>query len=56
MKNSFVQKIDQLNEQLISEKSNYRKKVYYLEEELEKTKNIKDLFLRQLTELQKINK
>lgn len=55
MKNKFIEKIDELNKEISSQKSEFRKKIYYLEEELTQTKEVKDLFLKQITELQKRN-
>jgi hypothetical protein len=56
MKKSFVEKLDSLNEQLVNDKTNFRKKIHYIEEQLEQTKKIKDLFFKQVTEFQRMNK
>jgi hypothetical protein len=56
MKKTFVEKLDSLNEQLVTDKTNFRRKIHYLEEDLEQTKKIKDLFFKQVTELQRMNK
>jgi hypothetical protein len=56
MKASFIKKIDQLNEELCNQKTSFRKKISYLEEDLTQTKYVKDLLVRQVTELQKLNK
>jgi hypothetical protein len=53
MKNSFVKKIEELNNEMHGMKIDYRRKLYDIEEDLSQTKHIKDVFLKQITELQK---
>lgn len=53
MKSAFLKKIDDLNCELHTNKVESRKKIYMLEEDLGQTKNVKDLLLKKLTELQK---
>ena len=53
MKKAFVQKIEELNSELNKIKVDARKKIYMLEEDLTQTKNVKELLLKKLTELQK---
>ena len=54
MKNSFLVKIKNLEEEGITFKTNSRRKIYNLEEELKQAVYLKDIFLRQITEYQKI--
>jgi hypothetical protein len=56
MKASFVKKIDQLNDEICTQRTGFRKKISYLEEELNQTKHVKDLLVKQVTEFQKLNK
>ncbi len=57
MKSAFIKKIEELNEEINKIKIESRKKIYFIEEELTQTKNVKDLFLKQIIDLQKrINK
>lgn len=53
MKNSFVKKIENLNEEMNQIKIDARRKVNTLTEDLTQTTYVKDLFLKQITELQK---
>jgi hypothetical protein len=53
MKTAFVTKVEDLNSELNTQKIDSRKKIYELEEDLTQTKQVKDLFLKQITELQK---
>lgn len=53
MKNAFVQKIESLNEEVSSTKIECRRKVNNLQEELNQVTYIKDIFLKQISELQK---
>ena len=48
-----MKKIEELNEEINKVKIDSRKKLYFLEEELTQTKNVKDLFLKQIIDLQK---
>jgi hypothetical protein len=54
MRNSFLSKIDLINAELSNTKLSYRKQIQYYEEELKQEKYIKELFLRQVTEFQKM--
>lgn len=53
MKNAFIHKIEELNEEMNKIKIESRKKLNVTEEELNQTRYVKDLFLKQITELQK---
>ena len=53
MKKSFVKKIEQQNNTINDMKIDSRKKIYGLEEELKQVTYIKDVFLKQITELKK---
>jgi hypothetical protein len=53
MKSAFIKKLEDLNEEINKIKIDSRKKLYYMEEELSQTKNVKDLFLKQIIDLQK---
>jgi hypothetical protein len=53
MKDTFMQKIDSLNEEMNNIKIDSRRKVNNIQEDLNQATYIKDLFLRQITELQK---
>lgn len=53
MKNAFQEKIEDLNRELQLTRSNYRRDKYYLEENLAKTNELKDIFLKKLTDLQR---
>jgi hypothetical protein len=53
MKTAFVKKIEELNEEINKIKIDSRKKLFFMEEELTQTKNVKDLFLKQIIDLQK---
>jgi hypothetical protein len=53
MKDTFMQKIDSLNEEMNTIKIDSRRKVNNIQEDLNQATYIKDLFLRQITELQK---
>lgn len=53
MKNTFLKKIEQLNEETSQIKLDSRRKVNMLQEDLTQAVYVKDLFLRQITELQK---
>lgn len=54
MRNSFIKKIENINIELVTIKSNYKKSIIYIEEELKQEKQIKELFLKQFSELQKL--
>lgn len=53
MKKAFTEKIEELNAEMHKNKSENRKKLFMLEEDLNQTKNVKELLLKKLTELQK---
>ena len=52
MRNAFVQKIDDLNEELNDIKRNSRIKIYHLELELQENVKLKNNFLKQIISLQ----
>lgn len=54
MKSSFLKKISDMDEEFSQYKLQSRRKVYSLEEEFKQAQYLKDIFLRQLTEYQKI--
>jgi hypothetical protein len=53
MKQAFTKKIEDLNEEMNSIKVDSRRKINNLQEDLNQVSYIKDLFLRQITDLQK---
>jgi chromosome segregation ATPase len=53
MKNAFVRKLEEVNEELNQTKSETRVKLYNMEQELKDTKRLKDVFLEQVVQLQK---
>jgi len=55
MKKSFTKKIEDLNQDLTDMKIDSRRKIYSLEDELKQSNHIKDLFLKQISELKKHN-
>ena len=54
MKNSFLKKITDMNEEFNQYKSQSRRKIYNLEEDFNQASYLKDIFLKQITEYQKI--
>ncbi len=54
MRNSFIKKLENVNSELVTIRSNYKKSSLYIEEELKQEKQIKELFLKQFSELQKL--
>jgi hypothetical protein len=53
MKKSFLEKIEKLNDEMNKIKIESRRKVNNIQEDLTKVTHVKDLFLRQISELQK---
>lgn len=53
MRSSFLKKLEEVTLELNNNKTNHRKSIFYLEEELKQEKQIKDLFVRQISNLQK---
>lgn len=53
MKKAFMEKIDELNAEMHKNKVESRKKMFILEEDLNQTKNVKELLLKKLTDMQK---
>ncbi len=53
MKQAFTKKIHELNEEMNSIKVDSRRKINNLNEDLNQVTYVKDLFLRQVTDLQK---
>ena len=53
MKAAFVKKVDALTTELNENKSNSRKQIYDMQNELSETKNLKNIFLQQVISLQK---
>ncbi len=49
-----MKKIEEMNEDNNRVKMESRRKINFLEEELDQNKNIKDLFLKQIIELKKL--
>jgi len=54
MKNSFLNKVQELTDELIDQKSKSRRQIYLLEEDFKQASFLKDIFLKQITEYQKI--
>lgn len=54
MRKAFIQKLEDMNSELMLVKNGYRRNIIYMEEELKQEKHIKDLFLRQIGDLQKM--
>lgn len=54
MKNSFIDKIKEIEEEFNEYKITNRKKLYNTTEELKQATFLKEIFLRQLTDYQKI--
>ena len=52
MRKTFLQKIDDLNDELINIKQDSRIKIYQMEEEIKEKNQLKDLFLNQIISLQ----
>ena len=53
MKSAFMKKLETANEELSQVKSSTRIKLFNMENELKETKNLKDVFLKQVIQLQK---
>jgi len=53
MKKAFMEKIEEMNIELNKSKVDNRKKIYMVEEDLNQTRNVKELLLKKLTDLQK---
>jgi len=53
MRKSFIKKIEELNEEIHRIKIESRRKINTLQEDLTQITYVKDVFLRQITELQK---
>jgi hypothetical protein len=54
MKKAFMEKIEEMNKEMNRSIIDNRKKIYMIEEDLNQTKNVKELLLKKLTDLQKI--
>ncbi len=54
MKAAFVKKVDALTTELNENKSNSRRQIYDMQNELSETKNLKNIFLQQVISLQKL--
>ena len=54
MKSTFLKKITDLTEDISKLKSDSRRKIMSIEEDFKKATYLKDVFLRQITEYQKI--
>ena len=48
-----MEKIEEMNIELNKSKVDNRKKIYMVEEDLNQTRNVKELLLKKLTDLQK---
>lgn len=53
MKSTFVKKIEVLNDEINKHKIESRRKINTLQDDLTQVTYIKDMFLKQITELQK---
>lgn len=53
MKNAFTEKVTSLTSELSKLKSESRRRINEAEEEIKQTKTMKDIFLKQVIELQK---
>jgi hypothetical protein len=53
MKKAFIEKIEEMNKDMNRNIIDNRKKIYMIEEDLVQTKNVKELLLKKLTDLQK---
>ena len=53
MKSTFMQKIESLNEEMNKTKIDSRRSLNSIQEDLTQVTYIKDMFLKQITELQK---
>jgi hypothetical protein len=53
MKTAFMEKIETMNIEMNRTKVDSRKKIYMIEEDLNQTKNVKELLLKKLTDFQK---
>ena len=51
MKKSFTKKLEELNNEIYELKCNSRKKIQQLEEDLKHANYLKDVFLKQISEL-----
>ena len=54
MRGFFLNKIDILNSEVHDIKISTRKQIHYIEDELKQEKHVKELFLRQINELQRL--
>ena len=52
MRKTFIQKLDDINDELINFKQDSRIKIYQMEEEIKEKKQLNDLFLNQVISLQ----
>ena len=52
LRQTFLQKIDDLNDELINIKQDSRVKIYQMEEEIKEKNELKDVFLNQVISLQ----
>ena len=53
MKKTFIKKVEELNNTITELKIESRRRIYGLEEELKQMIYVKDIFLRQITDLKK---
>lgn len=54
MKESFTKEIEKLNKGIVKKELEFKKKIIELEEELNETKRVKELFMKQIFEFQKM--
>ena len=52
MRKTFIQKLDDINDELINFKQDSRIKIYQMEEEIKEKKQLNELFLNQVISLQ----
>lgn len=53
MRNAFIRRIDNLTQEYETARNDFRKQLFYIDEDLKKEKYVKEIFLRQINELQK---
>ena len=53
MKTAFMDKIEEINMDMNRNKVENKKKIYMVEEDLSQTRNVKELLLKKLTDLQR---
>jgi len=51
MRSAFLSKLDLMNAELTENKATNKKQIFYLQEDLKNEKYVKDLFLKQVSDL-----